>query len=374
MLTDLIPAPPQTRGTFRLVPLLRERNRGDLRLTRRPQAGYSVVDLGKSAYVGYVPHSLVLDWTDDGAPVTALGAQLGGKGGSSSPAPKRCLHRMARREDGDRLRFLPLHLAMEGLLALHFGGPQMRWDYFSRRAISDGMSPREEWVVPGWAIAGFEDALRVFEIHDGQVGVLVFVADALACAFVTPHPDDYRALHHGLLEDFFGELIWQYAAWAQPLAPAWAGVDTATVRSLDDIRAVVAGMRAEHAAYAKTLATGLRDVPVTAQRVYQAGPFTLERFLGDLDPTRENHIGERILGPDGSLQYLKTYRMSAAQTRRAYLLKQLADADWHLATLAKTLQTTEPELLLRFEKAGFGWLFHQHVMDAARAARRRLLR
>ncbi len=34
--------------------------------------------------------------------------------------------------------------------------------------------------MPGSALWGFDEALRVFEIHRNQVGVLVFVAEALS--------------------------------------------------------------------------------------------------------------------------------------------------------------------------------------------------
>src|SRR5262249_37036439 len=149
--------------------------------------------------------------------LAAVGTQLGKDRRTSAVGG--VFHRMAKRQDGNRLRFLPLHLAMEGLLALHFGGPTVQWGYFSREAVSKGMSPRVETSVPGWAVGGFEEALRVFEIREGQVGVLVFVADALATAFVVPHPDDYRALHDSLIQDFFGELIWQYAILYPELPP-----------------------------------------------------------------------------------------------------------------------------------------------------------
>ncbi len=37
-------------------------------------------------------------------------------------------------------------------------------------------------------------------------------------------------------------------------------------------------------------------------------------------PNEECHIGERIVREDGTLEYLKTFRLSAAQVRRAYQL------------------------------------------------------
>jgi hypothetical protein len=369
MLNDLILAPSQACGAFRLVPLLRKAHRTDLRLGLSRESGFAV-RMPNALYVSYIPHALILEWADGSAPVAAVGTQLKSVRTRSS-VPAGIFHRMARRQEGRRLRFLPLHLAMEGLLALHFGGPTVQWGYFSREAISRGISPRVEISIAGWAIQGFEDAIRAFEIHEGQVGVLVFVADALATAFVTPHPDDYRALHDTLLEDFFGELIWQYAVMYPSLPPCEFPARPESIQSLADLRAAVGVMRDDWAEFGRTASVGLLDVPVTAERVYEAGAFKLERFIGSLDPDDENHIGERIVAPDGSLQYLKTFRLSAAQTRRAYLLKQLADHDWNVESVARKYGLTANDILLQYESNGYGWLFHPHVMDAARAHARR---
>jgi hypothetical protein len=369
MLSDLTLAPSQACGAFRLVPLLRKQPRTDLRLGLSKESGFAA-RLSNTVYVSYIPHALVLEWADGTLPFATVGTQLKGVR-TRSQVPTGVFHRMAKRQEGRRLRFLPLHLAMEGLLALHFGGPTIQWGYFSREAISRGMSPRVETSVDGWELQGFEEALRVFEIHEGQVGVLVFVADALATAFVTPHPDDYRALHDSLLQDFFGELIWQYAVMYPSLPPCDFPLRPEDVRSLADLREAVGLMREEWAEFGRTASAGLLDVPVTVEKVYEAGPFTLERFIGSLDPSDENHIGERIVAPDGSVQYLKTFRLSAAQTRRAYLLKQLADHDWNIESIAKKYKLTANDILLQYESNGYGWLFHQHVIDAARAYARR---
>jgi hypothetical protein len=72
------------------------------------------------------------------------------------------------------------------------------------------------------------------------------------------------------------------------------------------------------------------------------------------------------------VQYLKTFRLSAAQTRRAYLLKQLAEHDWSMESIAKARRLSPNDVLLQYANAGYGWLFQQHVLDAAKAwARRR---
>ncbi len=143
------------------------------------------------------------------------------------------------------------------------------------------------------------------------------------------------------------------------------------IRTLDDLRKGILIMRREWAEFGETAASGFALHPYAVQRVYQAGPFRLERFVGNFDPESENHIGERILADDGTLQYLKSYRLSASQTRRAFMIKQLADFDWNIEAIAAKYSTTPNQILLRYEQQGYGWLFHQHIMDAARAEARR---
>lgn len=90
-------------------------------------------------------------------------------------------------------------------------------DRVGTRALRHGLSPRVEEAYTGAAVRGLEDALRIFEIHAGQCGVLVYVADALAVAFVVPHPADYRALHGTFVHDLYGELIYHYALLSMPV-------------------------------------------------------------------------------------------------------------------------------------------------------------
>ena len=201
-LTGLTPAPAQQWGAIRMIPLLRTGSPGDLRLQPRKVDAAAVKLNDGTAYHAFMPHAYVMRWTDDGQPIAAFGAQMHARGSQAPTRRTPVLHRMAKRDDRNALRFVPLHLAMEGFLALHFGGPDVAWHEYSREALASGLSPRSERAMPGVWIAGLEEALRVFEIHDDQVGVLVFVADALASAFVVPHPDDYRQLHRSLLGDF----------------------------------------------------------------------------------------------------------------------------------------------------------------------------
>ncbi len=375
-LAGLAMAPPQVLGGIRLVPLLRHEVREDLRLARQKYGeDLGIVQLDRTtAYYSYIPHALVATWSNDGSPAAAFGTRLqahkqtkkaDGRVHDLGFMTARVIPRVRRRVDKNRLRFLPLHVSMEGFLALHFGGPKIAWEEYSRSALRDGLSPRAETSVPARWIVGLEDALRVFEIHSAQVGMLVFVADSLASAFVVPHPDDYRALHHTLLTDFYGELLFHYGLYATENVYHPDPIDADKVNSISDLRAALSRLRADWSELHELMTTELFDRPVRTEPVYSMGPFRMRRFITELDPKTENHIGEAILRDDGTLEYMKTYRLSAAQCRRAYLLMQLAESMWNLDVCAEKLNCTKDQLIFRMQKAGFGYLLHQHVLDAA---------
>ncbi|WP_030913402.1 ARPP-2 domain-containing protein [Streptosporangium amethystogenes] len=376
-LTGLTTRPSQAWGGVRLVPLVREEPIEDLRLDARLyDAEFGVVQVNsRTEYFSYIPHGFVASWTRDGTPAAAYGTQLRGpaeRDRTPSRMPLRFHRRMARRADRNRLRFLPLHLALEGYLALHFGGPEIVWEEWSHRAVSHGLSPRVEEAYTGAAVSGLQDAFRVFEIHPGQCGVLVYVADALAAAFVVPHPDDYRALYATLVHDLYGELIYHYAMLSGPVPDFRARIVDATVHSLADLRARARRQQDEWAAFHdRVMAGGLLDADYTYQHVYEMGGYRLSRFLPPFERRRENHIGELITDGTGRLAYLKTFRLSENQIRRGHLLTSLAAADWNLADTAVALGVTEPQLGLRIEAAGFGHLLRQDVLDHYRAQVRR---
>jgi hypothetical protein len=360
---------PQAMGTIRLVPILRDDPPGDLRVHARgyPSA-VGVVGLdaqpeaSKHVYVSYIPHGFVFSYTDNRTEA-AQGASLG----SERPRWVRLHHRIVKREDGDgatrRFRMLPLHLAMEGFLALHFSGPDVLWREFSQRSSSRGLDPRVERSYGGEVIRGFDTAVRVFEIHPKQVGLMVFVAETLASAFVVSHPDDYRRMHRSLLEDFFGELLYTSAILFADTLPLSAPIDLSAAKTIDDLAAAVVQARHTWSDHAEQLAGGLIGRSFVVEPIRRAGPFVLERFLPVFDPKRECHIGERIVRSDGTLEYLKTFRLSQAQIRRAYLLQTLAAAQWNLDRAAETLGSPRDELVRRLINAGLGDLLARHVTD-----------
>ncbi|WAS90400.1 ARPP-2 domain-containing protein [Nannocystis punicea] len=361
----------QAVGAVRLVPLLKEHVREDLRLgthafgDERPRAVgvRGQADRPDVAYCSYLPHAYVLRWSSDGTAVAARGAALSDKQlGLRDVGGVRVLHRMIRQEGPGALRFLPLHLAMEGFLSLHFGGPDVAWSEYSRQALSHGLSPRRESAVLGSYVHGLEDAVRMFEIHERQVGALVFVADALAAMVVFPHPDDYRALHRSLVRDFFGELVYQYAILYDDVPAHRVAVREAEIADLAGLRAAVARARADWAEFSGDMAGRVLREPLRWQTLRQVGPFRLRRFMSALRPDEDNHIGEAIVRDSGELEYCKTFRLSAAQVRRAYLLEKLAQNLWDLARTAEALGVEVPALLVRLLNAGFGYLLKEHVL------------
>ncbi|WP_280437963.1 ARPP-2 domain-containing protein [Nocardia carnea] len=370
-LTGLTTGPAQVWGGVRLVPLLRAEPVTDLRLhTDLYDADIGVVDLGRSYYTSYIPHAFVADWGGDGSPAATYGTQLTNR----RPDDRMRLHfqhRMVKRQNKARLRFLPLHLALEGYLALHFGGPVFAWEEWSRRALRNGLSPRAEQVYVGAEVSGLTDALRVFEIHPNQSGVLVYIADVLASAFVVPHPDDYRSLHPSLVHDLYGELIYQYS-YLPPVTEYRVRLPDSGIRSVADLRLFAGRAETEWSRFHDaTMAAGLLDDTYAWERVYRMGRFTLSRFLPSFRLKHENHIGETITDAKGRVLYLKTFRLAENQVRRGYLLSQLAIDDWRLADTAARLELSEEQLGLRLESAGFGYLLQQHVLDSYRARARR---
>lgn len=366
--------PAQTWGAARLVPLLRDEPIADLRLHARlyDEADLSIVELTpRESYIAYVPHAFVATWTPDGSPAAAYGTQLLDPREPGLPriAGLRFRRRMARREDRHRLRFLPLHLALEGFLDLQFDGPPIAWQAWTRDAVTRGLSPRVEEAYCGADVRSLDDALRVFEIHPGQCGLVLYLADALASVFVVPHPDDYRALHPTLLRDYYGELLYHYTHLYPAVPDFHQPIDATRVHSVDDLRGELARVRQEWARFHNDVMFTVRAMQT--RKVYRMGRFTLARFLPPFDPAADNHIGETITDEAGNVAYLKTFRLSAAQARRGHLLSKLAAHEWDLDATAAALGTDRQSLVLRLDRAGFGHLLRPDVIDACRAAMRR---
>lgn len=374
-LSALRTGPAQVWNALRLVPLLRDEPVENLRLhgIAYGDVRHSSVQItNRISYHAYIPHGFVADWNRDsgdrdqsaafGTQIVGVGVGAGagpGLGGAVRSMPVEFHHRMARKAGKRRVRFLPLHLALEGYLALHFEGPTIAWKEWSDRVIRHGLTPRSEAAYRGAAIPDLQDALRVFEIHEGQCGVLVYAADALAAAFVVPHPEDYRELHPTLLLDLYGELVYQYALMMPAVQEFRASLD-GPLDSLADLRTAAEAQTRSWAAFHDTvMANALLDHDYTAERAYQMGDFDLLRFRPAFKPGEENHIGEAITDARGRIAYLKTFRLPEAQIRRGYLLELLATHDWRLARAAASIGTPPEDLRNRIRAAGFEMLLRE---------------
>lgn len=196
------------------------------------------------------------------------------------------------------------------------------------------------------------------------------LADALASVTVVSHADDYAAMHRSLLLDGYGELIWQYACrfgeQADHVQAAGPQRKPGKVKSSADLRDLATTLRADLAAHFETMGAGLFDREIQRKELYSMAGFKVEQFLTDLTLGAENHIGECIRRGDGTVEYLKTFRLSAAQVRRAHLLRSLHEHEWNIEETAKSLGTDWKSLMLRIEKVELGFLLRPEELARAR--------
>lgn len=372
--------PAQQWGGIRLVPLLRSRPVEGLRL--HPYLAEDARDNPDHDHEWdrlYVPHAYVVTWEGDNAPSAAYGTQLLPPGRSSAPRRMYPHLRSRRAREGERgrARFLPLQLALDGLLSLNFGGPEESWRRWSRSTVGAGLSPAAENAYLGGVTEGLAEALRVFEIHPDQCGVLVHVAETLVSAHLYPHPEDYRTLHPSLLLDMLGESLYVYGMLTHEVQPLYTPLRPGRVRNLSDLRAEVAASReATRRAYGDlVLEPQTRSAPVYGSATVFGGrsggepgraAFELSRFLPSFTPGEVHHVGEVVRDDRGRTAYLKSLRLSAAQARRGYLLKVLAGADWDLGGAARALGTDRAGVIGRLERAGLA-----HLLDPDLLARHR---
>ena len=361
---DLELRPAQVWGGVRLVPVVRREPLEDLRLAVRSYSddqSLAITALDRrTSYIGYVPHGIVARWTKEGAAMVPAETRIG-RQELNQDGPLLFLKRVARREARDQLRMLPLHLAMEGYLALHFGGPTVARTCYSKRFLRRGLDPRMESVVRGVDLPGLDEALRVFEVHRGQCGLLILIGEQLASATIVAHPDDYLALHRTLLADFYGEIVHRFG-WLERRVPDF-GV------SLDgtDLDAIAASLQAERHAwdqFTREWAAPIVDADVHATQVRKAGPYRLVRFATGWDEQEVvrdgEHLGEAMVHADGRIDYLRTYRLDRGQVRRARILTDLHAHDWDLQALADAQgHGFIGRVVGDVQQSGLGWILNE---------------
>ncbi len=367
----------QVWRSVRLVPLVREKPVGNLRLAGvdlDEALTVTTVDVHtahrarEKHFVSVVPHAFVLAWGDDADAEVSLGASFPRDEGASSRGGHRVRTqlRMARRASERSVRFVPQQLALEGLLALHFGGPTLASRDWSERVLREGMDPRVESAISGRWMPHLADALRTFEVLDGQCGMLLFFKDLLFGSFVAPRPEDYRALHESLVLDLFPAELLEYARYDAPRFDAV--LDPARTPTLAALRRELNAEVGRWGMFYESLSGDLLR-EADAEAVYTMDSFTLERFVTGLRRKGEHHVGERVVARDGTLAYLKTYRLSAPQSRRAYLLDSLARAGWSLEAAAVATRLTLAQLVEELTRVGFGWMVAPRVLHELKLRR-----
>lgn len=325
----------QIWGSVRLVPIIRDEFRNDLRLDQ--SAGTAgrrrVTSSTKNAfYTSYLPQALVVRWDKDGGILYTSRTHLG-------DSKDLCLGQLWRRGSSTELAFLPQALAIEGFLVRHFRGPDIAWlDY--QRAVRHGtLGVRSENSVPGWYVKGLREALRLFEYAPNQVGTALYVDEQLQQVFLTPHPDDYAALHESLLCDHYAEYLvhfgyLRYSSGALPL-------DLQKIHDFESLEAEFAATLERAAVDDRSRLEFLSDPAISWEVLYTTELFTLERFVTPPDAQTDSFAGEAIKRIDGSLEYLKLFRLTRAQNRRLHLLSTLAKVNWSFSAAAELLGLSE---------------------------------
>ena len=218
---------------------------------------------------------------------------------------------------------------------------------------------RIERALPGWYLNGLEEALRIFEFAPNQVGAAVFLDEELINCFITPHPADYARLHESFLEDLYPEHLVHYG-YLRDHDPLFS-LDESRVNDLATLREAyraALGRKVEEETFRLEVLT---DRPLEGKRLFKAGPFHLERFVTDLKQSH-NFCGEVITRENGSVEYLKMYRLSRSQSERLLLLKTLARHDWNLAAAAEDLGYLEPaQLVGALYNVDLGYLLNQEL-------------
>ncbi|WP_240925134.1 hypothetical protein [Streptomyces sp. 196(2019)] len=212
-------------------------------------------------------------------------------------------------------------------------------------------------------------------IHPGQCGVMVYVSDALAAAFVVPHPEDYRLPHASLVEDLFEELVHQYGLLRGP-GGGVRGADPGRGAHPYARRSPGGGARAGTGVGGGARQAVRAEAAEHLVRVRAGVPDGVVHPVALPPPVRPGrdgsgqHIGETVTGHKGQVACLKTFRLSDAQVRRGHLLHTLAGAEWKLPRAAGVLGTSREELVRRVRTAGFSRLLKGNAQTGAQSGER----
>jgi hypothetical protein len=356
-LIGLDAAPCQVWGQVRLLPLVGPSADGPrvhpLCLGSEAQVRLSGQPGGKGlVYSSFIPSGLVFAQSSKEA--MAASELWWGELGERPEGPN--ITRL-RQEKHGAMRILPLHSAVEGLLARQFRGSDVARRGWSAAFLRTGLSPRSESFTLARAIPDLEEALRHFELLPEQRGMLLFAGELLVSAVVLPHREDYAELHPQLLQDMVPQV---FLLWSLHQPEASPGILALRAESVVDLDSLAAELERGRADWAQTVEQGLaqgligRSVQMEELRVFRGAQ--LCRFLTGLDPQVEQHVGELLRGPGGRLLYLKTLRLGRDQVERAAFIGLLVEEGWSLPAIRSRLGLDSAELRRRFARHGLAWM------------------
>lgn len=240
----------------------------------------------------------------------------------------------------------------------HFRGPDIAWLDYQREVRRGSLGYRYEQGASGWELKGLEEALRMFEHSRGQVGSAVFLDEELVGALICPHPDDYARLHRSLLVDSYPDYLIQYGFLRYAKREALK-LRLEEISDLTSLREEFSRALSELEGQEKERLWLLEGRSIDREVLYRTELFELERFVTELERGGNNFAGEAIRRTDGTLEYLKLYRVNRSQTRRLYLLPTLARVHWNFSAAAEVLHFEEKdEVAQALIEADLGYLLN----------------
>jgi len=329
---------PQSYGAVTIIPVIREKQSSSLRVSRAVfKQSTAVVALPDGHYTSFIPHGFLIHDNDERATARfANQTELLNKRAAHSNKGHSLHTKLIKRIGNNAVRILPMHQAMESLLTLAFSPPKTLHRELRADTFRFGMEFNCEYSYPSDCVRGFAEALKIFEIHDGQVGTIVLVNGKLASCFIVPHANDYKELHDSVLLDHFGELIVDYSHCDYADIDPPLQIDKDKVSSLSDLETALNTAKAQQESMLQEVIKELFETTTYHKKHYKLGASTLSSFHTELSSSENQHIGEAILA-SGEIQFLKSYALDQRQAEKARILKTLETHDWMISDCTNAL-------------------------------------
>lgn len=358
----------QVWGNIRILPVLSNNYSNNLRLQmRKYNENIQIVNVDKNlSYFSYIPHAFIIKYDKEGSSYSTKGTKVTSKDGKvygNKDFSIRYNEKMFKKESKQTFRFLPFHTAMEGYLEISFNQPRTHWEEYRGKALAFGLAFRYEYNYSGRLLPDLEDALRLFEIYENQVGSILYINDFPASVFIVSHPEDYRILHNTLILDQYSELIYYYGVMANQVSPFNFKINENNVNSIDTLKREFYKSLNQITEFEKSVANHLISYETDFKKLNDFGEYSFGRFISSLEENKSAFIGESIIDKNNNIQYMKTFHLSVEQTRKARLLKNLEKNDWNITNTAKEMKISYEELIKLMERLGFAYLLKPEIID-----------